>query len=214
MADKNKNWFSSWIENNFGSIRFGGVFQDSGERYSIYIGNKQDVRHRFFMQDNGKMKGCTTMESPGGMTIKCGQDKTREDAVFNIQVENGVLNITAQTGAITIQGKDVTIEAKGNRSDKDPKGKDGVVKIKSNGNIDLESPKININGTQVAQITSEQKIKVTSKGTVDMYGTQVTCESASSNYGSRGKTQSVNKLGVTPKDEEESESTTETTPEN
>ena len=196
MASKNKNWYSSWLANNFGQVRFGGIFQESEERYAVYLSNKQDVRHRFFMQDDGDMKGCTTMEAPGGITIKCGQDKVREDAVFNIQIENGVLNITAQTGKINIQGKDVTIEAKGNRDDKNPKGKDGVVTIKANSNIDLQAPKININGTQAMKVTSEQKLSLVSTGTMDMYGSQVTCESASSNYGSRGKTQIKKKLGV------------------
>ena len=214
MTSKNKNRFSSWISNNFGQVRFGGVFQDTNEKYSLYLGNKQDVRHRIYMQDTGKQKGCTTMEAPGGMTIKCGQDKSRPDAVFNIQVENGCLNITAQTGSINIQGKDVTIEAKGYRDENNPEGKDGVVTIKANSNIDLQAPKINLNGTQSMKVSSEQKLSLVSTGTMDMYGSQVTCESASSNYGSRGKSQSVNKLGVPPTDEEESESTTETTPEN
>ena len=93
MADKS-NHFTSWIENDYGQIEFGRLDPDN-VREAVYINNKQDPRHRFYMsidrpQGNGTHSH-TTLESPGGVVIKCGQDRERADLTFNIQVENGKL---------------------------------------------------------------------------------------------------------------------------
>ena len=189
MSDIKTNDFSSWIENNYGKLEFGTLDPDN-VRHATYLGNKQDVRHRFFMDiDHPGAKSrtapgsYTTLESPGGITIKCGQDRDRADVVFNIQVENGKLAMTCQTGDVEILGKNVTIEAKGNSTD------DGVITLKSNSKISLDAPKVDINGKQSCQINSEQKLGLKTNGTMDFYATQGTCESASSRYGKRGPAQ-------------------------
>ena len=191
MSNKNNNWFSSFWENNFGTIRQGITHPDN-VKCAVYIANKQDVRHRLFMDIDGARKGKTTIEAPGGINIKCGQDRNRPDVTFNIQVENGKLALTCQTGDVSIQGKNVTIEAKGDGTG------DGNITLKSNSKIALNSPKVEINGKQKCEINSEQKIAIKSTGTMEMYGSQVTCESATSNYGSRGKNQAKKKVGLPP----------------
>jgi len=125
----------------------------------------------------------TTLESPGGIVIKCGQDRKRPDITFNIQVENGKLALTCQTGDVLIQGKNVVIEAKGDNNN------DGNITLKSNSKIELNSPVVEINGKQKVECNSEQKIEVKSNGTLGMYGTQVTGQSASSRYGKTGTNQ-------------------------
>jgi len=180
------NHFTSWIENNYGQIEFGRLDPDE-TRAAVYLGNKQDVRHRFYMDIDRDMGGgthsVTTLESPGGVIIKCGQDRKRPDVTFNIQVENGKLALTCQTGDVLIQGKNVVLEAKGDS------GSDGVITLKSNSKIDMQSPKIEINGKQKVGCYSEQKIDIQSQGPVQMYGAQVTGQSASSRFGKRGTRQ-------------------------
>ena len=187
---KKNNDFSSWIENNYGKLEFGTLDPDN-VRHAVYLGNKQDVKHRFFMDiDHPGAKSShaqgsyTTLESPGGITIKCGQDRTRADVVFNIQVENGKLAMTCQTGDVEIQGKNVTIEAKGDNEN------DGAITLKSNSKIALNTPKLELNGRQRVELNSEQKIAIRSQGTTDIFGgTQCTTETASSRYGLRGPSQ-------------------------
>lgn len=180
------NHFTSWIENNYGQIEFGRLDPDE-VRSAVYLGNKQDVRHRFYMDIDRDMGGgthsVTTLESPGGIVIKCGQDRKRPDVTFNIQVENGKLALTCQTGDVLIQGKNVVIEAKGDS------GNDGNITLKANSKIDMQSPKIEINGSQKVEVKSEEKIDMQSQGTLQMYGTQGSCQSASSRFGKRGTSQ-------------------------
>ena len=47
MADKS-NHFTSWIENDYGQVEFGRLDPDN-VREAVYLANKQDVRHRFYM---------------------------------------------------------------------------------------------------------------------------------------------------------------------
>jgi len=191
MSNKN-NDFCSNQENNYGKIEFGTLDPDN-VRAAVYIGNKQDVRHRLYMDidrpmGSGEPQSTTTLESPGGIIIKCGQDRTRPDITFNIQVENGKLCLTCQTGDVEIQGKNVTIEAKGGNND------DGVITLKSNSKIELNSPNIIMNGSQKCEMNSEQTIQIKSNGSMDMYASQTQCESASSRYGKRGSSQGKSKV--------------------
>lgn len=185
MAEKNNN-FTSWVENNYGQLEFGRLDPDN-VREAVYLNNKQDPRHRLYMSIDRPMgdgtHSVTTLESPGGIVIKCGQDRKRPDITFNIQVENGKLALTCQTGDVLIQGKNVVIEAKGDNND------DGNITLKSNSKIELNSPVVEINGKQKCELNSEQKIEVKSNGSLGMYGTQVTGQSASSRYGKRGTSQ-------------------------
>ena len=185
MADKT-NHFTSWIENNYGQLEFGRLDPDN-VRESVYLNNKQDPRHRFYMSIDRPMgdgtHSVTTLESPGGVVIKCGQDRKRPDITFNIQVENGKLALTCQTGDVLIQGKNVVIEAKGDNNN------DGNITLKSNSKIELNSPVVEINGKQKVECNSEQKIEVKSNGSLGMYGSQVSGQSASSRYGKRGTSQ-------------------------
>lgn len=180
------NHFSSWIENNYGQIEFGRLDPDN-VREAVYLNNKQDPRHRFYMSIDRPMgddtHSVTSLESPGGVVIKCGQDRNRPDITFSIQVENGKLALTCQTGDVLIQGKNVVVEAKGDNTE------DGVITLKSNSKIELNSPIVEINGKQKCELNSEQKIEVKSNGSLGMYGTQVTGQSASSRYGKRGTSQ-------------------------
>lgn len=185
MADKT-NHFTSWVENNYGQLEFGRLDPDN-VREAVYLNNKQDPRHRLYMSIDRPMgdgtHSVTTLESPGGIMIKCGQDRKRADITFNIQVENGKLSLTCQTGDVLIQGKNVVIEAKGDNTE------DGNITLKSNSKIELNSPVVEINGKQKVECNSEQKIEVKSNGSLGMYGTQVTGQSASSRYGKRGTSQ-------------------------
>ena len=177
-----KNWFSSWWENNLGKISFGWVHPDQ-VRAAVYLTSKEDVRHRLYMDIDAPRASKTSLEAPGGINIKCGQDKSRPDVTFNIQVENGKLALTCQTGDVEILGKNVTIEAKGDGTN------DGAITLKSNSKIALNSPKVEINPKQKFEINSEQKIGFKTNGTLELYGSQVICESASSRYGQRGPSQ-------------------------
>jgi len=185
MTDKT-NHFTSWTENNYGQLEFGRLDPDN-VRAAVYLGNKQDVRHRLYMDIDRSMDdgthSVTTLESPGGIMIKCGQDRKRPDLTFNIQVENGKLSLTCQTGDVLIQGKNVVIEAKGDNNN------DGSITLKANSKIELDSSIVEITGKQKVECNSEQKIEVKSNGTMGMYGSQVSCQSASSRYGKRGTSQ-------------------------
>ena len=176
------NWFSSWWSNNFGSISFGSYHKDEVQN-AVYIQNKQDPRHRIFLDIDGAREGRTTSEAPGGHYIKTGQDKEREDVTFQIQVENGKLCITCQNGDIELFGKNITLNATG-----DGNG-DGIITLKSNSKIEGNSPRIKFIGTEQFDCNSEKSITIKSNGTMGMYGSQVSCQSASSRYGKRGTAQ-------------------------
>ena len=180
--DKNLfNWFANWWMNNYGGISFGETSPDQ-VRAAVYIQNKQDARHRLFMDIDDPRKGKTSVEAPGGINIKCGQDRERPDITFLIQVENGKLSLSCQAGDVEILGKNVTVEANG-------EGQEGIITLKASQKIQLEAPNVSITGDQKTEINSAQLVNIKSQGKMQMYGLHGDCQSASSKYGKKGTTQ-------------------------
>lgn len=181
------NNFFAWSKStNDGSISLGEDHVD-GVKCAVYIANKQDVRHRLFMDIDGARQGRTTLESPGGITIKCGQDKNAPDATFVMQVENGKMIIAVETGDIEIRGDNITIDADGGEGD-------GLMVLKANDKIELQAPKVNIKGDERCEITSEANVRLASQGQIDFAANHGTCESASSTHGERSDNQIASKV--------------------
>ena len=71
----------------------------------VYLQSKQDVdivcSWILMIQEKGK----TSVEAPGGINTKIGQDRERPDITFLIQVENGKLSLSCRSGDVEILGK-------------------------------------------------------------------------------------------------------------
>ena len=108
--------------------------------------NGNDPRHRITMDKDGARLGRTTMEAPGGMTLKLGQDMEREPSrpgpfvdglrsrgnnTFSIQVENGNLNIDCQNGDLNIRARNINFEI----GDENDEG--GNFTVKTNGKLSV-----------------------------------------------------------------------------
>ena len=115
----------AWAKQTPDGILSSGNLSKDKVKHAWQLLNGADSRHYITMDKSGARKGRTTVEAPGGMTLKLGQDMEREpsqpgpykDALrsrgnntFSIQVENGNLNIDCQNGDLNIRARNINFE--------------------------------------------------------------------------------------------------------
>ena len=115
----------AWAKQTPDGILSSGNLSKDKVKHAWQLLNGADPRHYITMDKSGARKGRTTVEAPGGMTLKLGQDMEREpsqpgpykDALrsrgnntFSIQVENGNLNIDCQNGDLNIRARNINFE--------------------------------------------------------------------------------------------------------
>ena len=115
----------AWAKQTPDGILSSGNLSKDKVKHAWSLLNGADPRHYITMEKSGARKGRTMMEAPGGMTMKLGQDLTREPAnpdpskdafrelgnnTFAIQVENGNLNLDIQNGDLNIRARSINFE--------------------------------------------------------------------------------------------------------
>ena len=169
-------WSKSAVD---GRISIGGVAEDN-VRHAVLLENNYDPRHYLALESSDRRISMTTLESPAGITVKTGQDNSRYDGTFCIQVENGNLVIDVQNGDLDVKARNINL-----RSEYGTKGGTGNVTMFANNAIDMQS--------SIMRVTAKQTIDITSNNLLRLMGDQktefITGISMMSSYSSRRGTQ-------------------------
>ena len=147
-GDPSKSTRWAWAKQTPDGILSSGNLSADKVKHAWQLMNGNDPRHRITMDKDGARLGRTTMEAPGGMTLKLGQDMEREPSrpgpfvdglrsrgnnTFSIQVENGNLNIDCQNGDLNIRARNINFEI----GDENNEG--GNFTVKTNGAFSVRS---------------------------------------------------------------------------
>ena len=147
-GDPSKSTRWAWAKQTPDGILSSGNLSADKVKHAWQLMNGNDPRHRITMDKDGARLGRTTMEAPGGMTLKLGQDMEREASrpgpfvdglrsrgnnTFAIQIENGNLNIDCQNGDLNIRARNINFEI----GDENNEG--GNFTVKTNGAFSVRS---------------------------------------------------------------------------
>ena len=146
--------FAKHIKNLDGTISMGYVAEDD-VKHAIQLANNRDPRHYFRMESSGDRKSTSTLESPGGIAIKCGQIRERDDGSLVILVENGNVEFDIKNGDFKVKARNVDFQ-----SIYADTNEEGNFTVKANQKIQLDGSIINAFGTQKIEITSNDLLKL------------------------------------------------------
>ena len=168
-AAKTTRW--AWSKQTPDGILSSGGLAEDQVKHAWQLMNAYDPRHYIVMESDGKRKGRTTIESPGGMTLKVGQDMqrgpsekgpdgqtSRGNQTLNIQVENGNLNIDCQNGDLNVIARNINFTATGDDS------KEGNFSVRANNKISLDC--------QQYVYSSKQSITICAANMLRLQGTR------------------------------------------
>tara|TARA_Y100001938_G_scaffold140908_1_gene209865 strand:- start:530 stop:1264 length:735 start_codon:yes stop_codon:yes gene_type:complete len=130
-GDPNVSTRWAWSKQTPDGILSSGDLSADKVKHAWQLKNSYDPRHYIVMDADGRRKGRTSLEAPGGLGLKVGQDCSREEATqtvasdiasgnnaLSIQVENGNLNIDCQNGDLNIIARNINFKI----ADKDNEG--------------------------------------------------------------------------------------------
>ena len=167
------NFWAQEIGTQNGVIKFGALSPKGDVTSSVSV-TGLDGRHFIALDEDGKRKGWTTMNSPGAFQINAGEDllvvgegegegrknKVEQNGIF-INAENGDVTIRARNGKLRLEGLDVEICATGNAPE-------GVLWARANETLKLDSKNITVDGKQSVKIVSTGLLVLTG-----LLGTQI-----------------------------------------
>ena len=162
--DPSKSTRWAWAKQTPDGVLSSGNLSADKVKHAWQLMNGNDSRHRITMDKDGARKGRTMMEAPGGMTLKLGQDLSREptnpfpeltgDAfrelgnnTLSIQVENGNLNLDIQNGDLNVRARNINFEI----ADENEEG--GNFSVKTNGKIVMDAKEVLVTGVTLIDIT-------------------------------------------------------------
>ena len=187
MTDGKKKTFRS-IEygTTDGQLRFGHLHgkPDSDVQSDVML-QASDPLHYMSMDKNGKRDGWTVNRCPNVWEVKCG-DKTKPDKpAFYVEAVNGDIVLKATNGRIRLQGLDIDLIATG------PNSKRGVIDIRSNQAINLDSNKIDFKAKTSLKMVSSGAGEMAFNQSLKMYAGFSQCIT-----GSVGKSGKDSKYGI------------------
>ena len=153
------NFWAQEIGTQNGVMKFGALSPSGDVTASVQIVGL-DGRHFISMDEDGKRKGWTTMNSPGAFQINAGEDllvvgegggegranKVEQNCIF-MNAENGDITIRARNGKLSLEGLDIEMVATGNSPE-------GVCWVKANETLKLDSKNLTIDGKQSVKLVS------------------------------------------------------------
>lgn len=160
-----------------GRIQFGHLHDDPSKGSSVISDvmlQASDPLHYMMMDKNGNRPGWTSQRAPGVFQVKCGDNRKPDEPALVLHALNGDILIKAENGRVRIQGLDVDILAKGGNN------KRGVIDIKSNESINIESKNVNIKGKASAKFITSGMGEIVCNTSLKMYAGFSQCVSAAS----------------------------------
>jgi hypothetical protein len=137
------------------------------------------------MDKDGPRPGWTTNRCPNVWQLKCGDKTDPKKPAIYIEAINGDIVIKAENGRIRLQALDIDLIATG------PDTSRGVIDIRSNQAINLDSNKIDIKGKQSVKMVSSGAGEMTFNQSLKMYAGFSQCIT-----GSVGKSGKDSKYGI------------------
>jgi len=177
--DPSKSTRWAWAKQTPDGVLSSGNLSADKVKHAWQLVNGNDSRHRITMDKDGARMGRTTMEAPGGMTLKLGQDMEREPSkpgpfvdglrsrgnnTFAIQIENGNLNIDCQNGDLNIRARNINFEI----GDENDEG--GNFTVKTNGKFSVISKEVFILGNQKATIMANHMLRCMGNTKLELIG--------------------------------------------
>ena len=104
--DPSKSTRWAWAKQTPDGILSSGNLSADKVKHAWQLMNGNDPRHRITMDKDGARLGRTTMEAPGGMTLKLGQDMEREASRPGPFVDGLVMKIMR---AVTLLSKPMVL---------------------------------------------------------------------------------------------------------
>ena len=177
--DPSKSTRWAWAKQTPDGVLSSGNLSADKVKHAWQLMNGNDPRHRITMDKDGARMGRTTMEAPGGMTLKLGQDMEREASrpgpfvdglrsrgnnTFAIQIENGNLNIDCQNGDLNIRARNINFEI----GDENNEG--GNFTVKANGKVDVRGKIVEILGNEKAIIMANHMLRCMGNTKLELIG--------------------------------------------
>lgn len=171
--------------NSDGQIMFGHLHGSKSNVQSDIMLQASDPLHYMTMDKDGERTGWTQNRCPNVWEVKCG-DKTKPTApAFYVETINGDIILKATNGRIRLQALDIDLIATG------PDSKRGVIDIRSNQAINLDSNKIDIKAKTSLKMVSSGAGEMAFNQSLKMYAGFSQCIT-----GSVGKAGKDSKYGV------------------
>lgn len=173
---KRKNYHTIRYGNRDGDLKFGHIHEDN-QLSAVQLRSGYDPRHFMTMDATGNQeqgrKGGTINRCPGTYQIKCGDDVISDPVdgmpAFYVECINGDIIFSATRGRIKFQAENIEFIAKGNDN------QNGVITLKSNERIQLESKNVEVNAGTMAKFFSSGTCKIVGNAILDLYGGLAAC---------------------------------------
>lgn len=180
--------------NTDGQIMFGHLHGDpkSNVQSDIML-QASDPLHYMTMDKDGERTGWTQNRCPNVWEVKCGDKTKATTPAFYVEAINGDIILKATNGRIRLQALDIDLIATG------PDTSRGVIDIRSNQAINLDSNKIDFKAKTSLKMVSSGAGEMAFNQSLKMYAGFSQCITGS--VGKAGKNSKyVSGKGVNPKE--------------
>ena len=169
VGDPSKTTRWAWSKQTPDGILSSGALAEDRVKHAWQLMNSYDPRHYIVLDADGARKSRTTLEAPGGLHVKVGQDmertpsqpgpyldglQSRGNNTLAIQVENGNLNIDIQNGDLNIRARNINMAC----ADDDADG--GNLTIVSNGTVDILGKRCKLFALEDCTVQGTQMLRV------------------------------------------------------
>lgn len=155
------NFESKDIRTKDGNLKFGHIHQDQ-TKSSIMMQGQGGLEYITIDQSGATGKWITN-RCRGRYQVKCGDEIKKGQPAFYVDAANG--DIVIRTGGrIRMEAENIDIIANGGDN------KNGIITLKSNEEVKLESKKITLDSKESCNIFGAGSIQVSAQNILKMYG--------------------------------------------
>lgn len=155
------NFESKDIRTKDGNLKFGHIHQDQ-TKSSIMMQGQGGLEY-ITIDQSGSTGKWITNRCRGRYQVKCGDEIKKGQPAFYVDAANG--DIVIRTGGrIRMEAENIDIIANGGDN------KNGIIHLKSNEEIQLESKKITLDSKESCNIFGAGSIQISAQNILKMYG--------------------------------------------
>lgn len=161
---KATNFESKDIRTKDGSLKFGHIHQDQTKSSVMLQG--QGALEYISIDQSGKTGRWITNRCRGRYQIKCGDEVKKGQPGFYLDAASGDIVIRT-SGRIRMEAENVDIIANGSDNS------NGVIHLKSNEEIILESKKVSFDAKEALNMLSNGNVQLSASNILKMYGSSM-----------------------------------------
>jgi len=156
------NFESKDIRTKDGNLKFGHIHQDQ-TKSSIMMQGQGGLEY-ISIDQSGATGRWITNRCRGRYQVKCGDEIKKGQPAFYVDAANG--DIVIRTGGrIRMEAENIDIIANGGSDNKN-----GIITLKSNEEVKLESKKITLDSKESCNIFGAGSVQVSAQNILKMYG--------------------------------------------